>query len=39
MCGDGNAVTFMEVQTEGGKRMSTADFLRGNRIKNGDVLN
>jgi methionyl-tRNA formyltransferase len=39
MCGDGKAVTFTEVQTEGGKRMSTGDFLRGNRIKNGDVLN
>lgn len=32
VCGDGFGVTFTEVQAEGGKRMKTADFLRGNRL-------
>lgn len=32
VCGDGGAVTFLEVQASGGKRMSTADYLRGNRL-------
>lgn len=38
-CGDGKAVTFTEVQAEGGKRMNTEDFLRGNKIIKGDILN
>lgn len=32
VCGDGYGVTFTEVQADGGKRMKTADYLRGNRI-------
>ncbi len=38
VCGDGKAVTFLEVQAEGGKRLKTADFLRGNRVEKGDKL-
>lgn len=38
MCGDGKCVTFLEVQPEGKKRMSTADFLRGKKLKNGEKL-
>lgn len=37
-CGDGNCVRFTEVQAEGGKRMSAADYLRGKAIKEGTVL-
>lgn len=29
VCGDGFGITFLEVQAEGGKRMKTADYLRG----------
>lgn len=32
VCGDGYGVTLTEIQAEGGKRMKTADFLRGNRL-------
>ncbi|MCM1577697.1 MAG: methionyl-tRNA formyltransferase [Ruminococcus sp.] len=32
VCGDGYGVTLTEIQAEGGKRMKTADFLRGNKI-------
>ncbi len=32
VCGDGYGVTFTEVQAIGGKRMKTADFLRGNKL-------
>lgn len=32
VCGDGMGVTFTEVQAIGGKRMKTADFLRGNKL-------
>lgn len=32
VCGDGMGVTFTEVQAEGGKRMKTADYLRGNKL-------
>lgn len=32
VCGDGFGITFTEVQAEGGKRMKTADYLRGNRL-------
>lgn len=31
-CGDENAVEFTQVQYEGGKRMSGADFLRGKQL-------
>ncbi len=37
-CGDGNCVRFTELQAEGGKRMSAADYLRGKTIKEGTVL-
>lgn len=37
-CGDGNTVTFLEVQAEGGKRMKTADYLRGKPVAKGEVL-
>lgn len=37
-CGDGNAVRFVEIQAEGGKRMSTADYLRGKPLENGVIL-
>lgn len=39
VCGDGRGVIFTEVQAEGGKRMKTADYLRGNHIENGMKLN
>lgn len=32
VCGDGFGITFTEVQAEGGKRMKTADYLRGNKF-------
>lgn len=32
VCGDGYGITFTEVQAEGGKRMKTADYLRGNKL-------
>ena len=32
VCGDGFGITFIEVQAEGGKRMKTADYLRGNKL-------
>lgn len=37
-CGDG-ALELLEVQLEGGKRMPARDFIVGNKIKAGDVLN
>jgi methionyl-tRNA formyltransferase len=37
-CGDGKAVTFLEVQPEGKKRMRTEDFLRGKKLAKGDKL-
>ncbi len=38
VCGDGNTVTFLEIQAEGGKRMKTADYLRGKPVKKGEIL-
>lgn len=38
VCGDGKCVKFTEVQAEGGKRMSTADYLRGKAIEEGTIL-
>ena len=32
VCGDGYGITFTEVQADGGKRMKTADYLRGNKL-------
>lgn len=37
-CGDGNTVTFTEIQLEGKKRMSYLDFLRGHPIEKGTVF-
>lgn len=37
-CGDGNCVRFLEIQAEGGKRMKTADYLRGKPIEKGTIL-
>lgn len=38
VCGDGACVRFTEIQAEGGKRMSTADYLRGKAVQEGTVL-
>lgn len=38
VCGDGKCVAFTEVQYEGSKRMSTADFLRGRKLAKGQKL-
>lgn len=38
-CGDGNGIIVREIQAEGGKRMAAADYLRGNRIEKGTILN
>lgn len=35
VCGDGTAIRLLEVQGEGGKRLKTADFLRGYKISEG----
>jgi methionyl-tRNA formyltransferase len=32
-CGDGTAIELLEVQTEGGKKMSGSDFLRGHKAQ------
>lgn len=37
-CGDGNCVRFTEIQAEGGKRMKTADYLRGKPVEQGALL-
>ncbi len=37
-CGDGNPVFIKEVQYEGKKRMSAADFFRGHPVADGTVL-
>lgn len=37
-CGDGGCVRFTEIQADGGKRMKTVDYLRGNPITEGTVL-
>ena len=34
-CGDGHCIRILELQAEGGKRLKTEDFLRGNSIENG----
>lgn len=38
-CGDGKCVRFIEIQADGGKRMKTADYLRGNPVEEGTILN
>lgn len=37
-CGDGQGVTFLEVQYEGSKRMDTESFLRGRKLTEGQKL-
>ena len=37
-CGDNKCVELCEVQLEGKKRMSSADFLRGRKIEKGTIL-
>lgn len=37
-CGDGNCIDILVLQTEGKKAMQSADFLRGNRIENGELF-
>ncbi|MDD6276687.1 MAG: methionyl-tRNA formyltransferase [Clostridia bacterium] len=37
-CGDGISVEIVNLQAEGKKTMSAADFLRGNRIDIGEIL-
>lgn len=38
VCGDGKGLRFIDIQLEGGKRMSATDFLRGRKIENDTVL-
>lgn len=38
-CGDGQSVEIVTLQAEGKKAMAAADFLRGNRIEVGEILN
>jgi methionyl-tRNA formyltransferase len=38
ICANGTAVVFDEVQTEGKRRMSAAEFLNGYQIKSGERL-
>lgn len=37
-CGDNKCIELLEIQLEGKKRMSVADFLRGRKIEKGTVL-
>lgn len=37
-CADGNGIKINELQTDGGKRMKTEDYLRGNKINKGEFL-
>ena len=37
-CGGGSAVALDEVQMEGKKRMSAAEFLRGYQLRSGERL-
>lgn len=38
VCGDKKCIRFTEVQGEGGKRMSTANFVNGNKLPHGTIL-
>lgn len=35
VCGDGLCINLLEVQAEGGKRLKTSDYLRGNKLEKG----
>ncbi len=37
-CGDGNCVSLTEIQPEGSKRMSAADYLKGHSVEKGTVI-
>jgi methionyl-tRNA formyltransferase len=37
-CGNGSSIGFDELQLEGKRRMSAAEFLRGNQIRSGERL-
>ena len=37
-CGDGKILTLLEVQLEGGKRMSADEFLKGRKIEVGTSI-
>jgi len=37
-CGDGTMIGLDEVQMEGKKRMTAAEFLRGYQVKSGERL-
>ena len=37
-CGDGNGISILELQAEGGKRLKSSDYLRGNRVEVGTIL-
>jgi methionyl-tRNA formyltransferase len=37
-CGGGSLIALDEVQLEGKRRMSAAEFLRGNQVKSGERL-
>lgn len=36
-CGDGNGVSILELQADGGKRMKISDYLLGNKIEPGSI--
>ena len=38
VCGDGKLIRLTEIQPEGGKRLKSADYLRGNRLEKGVKL-
>jgi methionyl-tRNA formyltransferase len=38
VCGDGQCLEILELLPAGKKRMSAADYLRGNRIADGERL-
>jgi methionyl-tRNA formyltransferase len=37
-CGGGSLICLDEVQMEGKRRMSAAEFLRGNQVRSGERL-
>jgi len=37
-CGDGTTIDLIEVQAEGKRRMSAAEFLHGHQVKSGERL-
>jgi len=38
VCGDGMGIVFTEIQAQGGKRMKSEDYLRGNRLEKNAML-